>query len=172
MSERKRKGFTLAELLIVVAIIGVLVAISIPIFISQLKKARLATNQANVRAAYAAAIAQMMSEPPENSKYVLYIYSNEAGKIVDTQTPSSLNAGQAVSNTLGVSLLSVIRRTGLSNKSLTDISAWNYKDDTMGGYSNSGNMTPLNKTVFKYWGVAFKNDGKGNYTLLRYYCGA
>ncbi|MCI7328934.1 MAG: prepilin-type N-terminal cleavage/methylation domain-containing protein, partial [Lachnospiraceae bacterium] len=29
MKERKRKGFTLAELLIVVAIIGVLVAISI-----------------------------------------------------------------------------------------------------------------------------------------------
>lgn len=30
---KKKKGFTLAELLIVVAIIGVLVAISIPIFI-------------------------------------------------------------------------------------------------------------------------------------------
>ncbi|MBR1856289.1 MAG: prepilin-type N-terminal cleavage/methylation domain-containing protein [Oribacterium sp.] len=52
-----KKGFTLAELLIVVAIIGVLVAISIPIFTSQLKKARLATNQANARAAYAAAMA-------------------------------------------------------------------------------------------------------------------
>ena len=52
-----KKGFTLAELLIVVAIIGVLVAISIPIFTTQLKKARLATNKANARAAYAAAIA-------------------------------------------------------------------------------------------------------------------
>ena len=52
-----KKGFTLAELLIVVAIIGVLVAISIPIFTNNLKKARLATNQANARAAYAAAMA-------------------------------------------------------------------------------------------------------------------
>ena len=35
---KNEKGFTLAELLIVVAIIGVLVAISIPIFTSQLEK--------------------------------------------------------------------------------------------------------------------------------------
>ena len=35
-----KKGFTLAELLIVVAIIGVLVAVSIPIFTAQLEKAR------------------------------------------------------------------------------------------------------------------------------------
>lgn len=38
--KNKNKGFTLAELLIVVAIIGVLVAVSIPIFTSQLAKAR------------------------------------------------------------------------------------------------------------------------------------
>jgi type II secretory pathway pseudopilin PulG len=39
----------------VVAIIGVLVAISIPIFHAQLRKARLATNKANARAAFSAA---------------------------------------------------------------------------------------------------------------------
>lgn len=46
------KGFTLAELLIVVAIIGVLVAISIPIFSHQLHKARVAIDWANVRSYY------------------------------------------------------------------------------------------------------------------------
>ncbi len=53
--KKNKKGFTLSELLIVVAIIGVLVAISIPIFHAQLRKARLAANQANGRAAFSAA---------------------------------------------------------------------------------------------------------------------
>ncbi|MCI6638206.1 MAG: prepilin-type N-terminal cleavage/methylation domain-containing protein [Bilifractor sp.] len=53
--KNSKKGFTLAELLIVVAIIGVLVAISIPIFTSQLEKSRDAVTLSNIRAAYAEA---------------------------------------------------------------------------------------------------------------------
>ena len=53
----RRKGFTLAELLIVVAIVGILVAVSIPIFSSQLEKSREATDLANMRAAKALAVA-------------------------------------------------------------------------------------------------------------------
>lgn len=53
MKKLNKKGFTLAELLIVVAIIAVLVAIAIPVFNSQLEKAREATDAANLRAAYA-----------------------------------------------------------------------------------------------------------------------
>lgn len=49
---KKEKGFTLAELLIVVAIIGVLVAISIPVLSTQLHKARVATDWANLRSYY------------------------------------------------------------------------------------------------------------------------
>ena len=58
-----KKGFTLAELLIVVAIIGVLVAISVPIFTAQLHKATLATNQANARSAKAAIITAYLEDP-------------------------------------------------------------------------------------------------------------
>ena len=53
MKKTNKKGFTFAELLVVVAIIAVLVAIAIPIFSSQLEKAREATDAANLRAAYA-----------------------------------------------------------------------------------------------------------------------
>ena len=60
---KNEKGFTLAELLIVVAIIGVLVAISIPIFTAQLEKSRDAVTVANLRSAYAEASALMLSEP-------------------------------------------------------------------------------------------------------------
>ncbi len=55
MKKMNRKGFTMAELLIVVAIIAVLVAIAIPIFTTQLEKARESTDLANIRAAYAEA---------------------------------------------------------------------------------------------------------------------
>jgi len=48
-----RKGFTLAELLVVVAIVAVLTAIAIPVFAGALEKSREATDLANIRSAYA-----------------------------------------------------------------------------------------------------------------------
>lgn len=51
--KKNNKGFTLAELLIVVAIIAVLTAIAIPVFTTQLEKSREATDASNIRAAYA-----------------------------------------------------------------------------------------------------------------------
>ena len=60
--KKTKTGFTVAELLIVVAIIAVLVAISIPIFTSQLEKSREATDLANVRSAYAAVMTAALTE--------------------------------------------------------------------------------------------------------------
>ena len=62
INRENKKGFTLAELLIVVAIIGVLVAVSIPIFTAQLEKSRESVDEANIRDAYAVCVASALSE--------------------------------------------------------------------------------------------------------------
>lgn len=56
----------------VFAIIGVLVAISIPIFTSQLEKAREATDLANIRSAYAECSTAVLLESKDNVNGVKY----------------------------------------------------------------------------------------------------
>ncbi|MBE6910465.1 MAG: prepilin-type N-terminal cleavage/methylation domain-containing protein [Ruminococcaceae bacterium] len=58
--KKNNKGFTMAEMLIVVAIIAVLIAIAIPTFGAQLKKAQFATDEANIRSKYAELVADAM----------------------------------------------------------------------------------------------------------------
>ena len=64
-----KKGFTLAELLIVVAIIAVLVVIAIPIFTKQLERSREATDLANVRSAYAEVMTAAASNDTSSPVY-------------------------------------------------------------------------------------------------------
>ena len=59
--KKNRKGFTLAELLAVVAIIAVLVAIAIPVFTSATKKAEEAVEVANARSVYGEAMVEYVS---------------------------------------------------------------------------------------------------------------
>ena len=59
--KKNNKGFTLAELLIVVAIIAVLVAIAIPVFTNQLEKSKEATDAANVRSAIATLVTEYLT---------------------------------------------------------------------------------------------------------------
>ena len=58
---KNSKGFTLMEMLIVVAIIAILIAIAIPSFTSQLEKARESADIANIRSAYAEAMAKHLT---------------------------------------------------------------------------------------------------------------
>lgn len=97
-AKENKKGFTLAELLIVVAIIAVLVAISIPIFTSQLEKSRDAVTIANVRAAYAQACADYLSDTTKSGKAATIdetvvfkgVQSGFSG--LETQLPISIGA--------------------------------------------------------------------------------
>jgi type IV pilus assembly protein PilA len=70
MKKMNKKGFTLAELLIVVAIIAVLVAIAIPVFTAQLEKSREATDVANIRSAYAGLVSEYLLNPAAKSATV------------------------------------------------------------------------------------------------------
>lgn len=123
VNKNNRKGFTLAELLIVVAIIAVLVAISIPIFHAQLRKARLAANQANGRAAFSAAEAAYLdyvaehgsikaNSKTENYDSVTYTYFPAAGKgILNFQISPGANQW--------------IVSSGKKICTNTDVSSWN-----------------------------------------------
>ena len=87
LKKMNKKGFTLAELLIVVAIIAVLVAVSIPIFTSQLEKAREATDEANLRAAYGEATADLLTGQVDGTDIdykTTYYYDTTTGKITTT----------------------------------------------------------------------------------------
>ena len=78
-----KKGFTLMEMLIVVAIIAVLVAIAIPTFTGSLAKANAATDLANIRSGYASAQIKAMTETvTDGTKF----YLQKDGSVAPTGT--------------------------------------------------------------------------------------
>lgn len=84
---KNSKGFTLMEMLIVVAIIAVLVAIAIPTFTTSLNKARVATDEANIRSGYASVMADILDKK----------YNVESGS--ETNVTYFLNKDGSVSET-------------------------------------------------------------------------
>ena len=91
--KKNNKGFTLAELLIVVAIIAVLVAIAIPVFTNQLEKSREATDLANIRSGYAAAMTQYLDDGTQDIDVPVTAQQTIAGWITDNHTLSAAIGG-------------------------------------------------------------------------------
>ena len=93
MKKQNQKGFTLAELLIVVAIIAVLVAIAIPVFTKRLEASRETTDIANLRAAYAAAqVAALSNEFGSTTEW--WFDPNSATGLVSGGAPAAAKMGK------------------------------------------------------------------------------
>ncbi len=90
---KKTGGSTLNEMLIVVAIIAILVAVSIPMVNANLEKAREATDAANERAAKSAAMIQYLMEPPTTAPAdgkVYYDYGADGTVIAGTSASAPI----------------------------------------------------------------------------------
>ncbi len=105
---KNRKGFTLMEMLIVVAIIAILVIIAIPTFNSALAKARAATDVANIRSGYAAALVEAMTNGVDktdtnNTYYLLKdgSVSNAAADATNRYTTQGESKNATPNTTIG-----------------------------------------------------------------------
>ena len=110
-----KKGFTLAELLVVVAILAILVAVSIPIFSGKLDEARTSTDLANERAAKAAAVVEYLSS--QITTDTSYVYDAKNGTV--NTTNNMTNGYNQTTGTTSVSKMSD-KDSGIVKIDITD----------------------------------------------------
>ena len=86
-----KKGFTLAELLIVIAIIAILVAVAVPVFSSQLTKAKTAVIDANARAIKAQVTAEMLTDDSWTNLTEAKYYVDKTGNVTKGTTAPTVD---------------------------------------------------------------------------------
>lgn len=110
---KNKKGFTLIEMLVVVAIIAILVAITVPAVSGALEKAREATDAANLHSAKAVAtICAMNGKLSDATTDIVagttYYYDIDKGKVV---TNANKPSGQGQSATYKGEVIEVVFAT-------------------------------------------------------------
>ncbi len=133
MKETKRNhaGFTLAELLIVVAIIGVLIAVAVPMFGAQRERANIAVDQSTMRNAYAYFIAEALTDNVEDGKDYFYDLASQ-------------------------SIVPAVTRPAGYGRAKTDASHWWSGVGTASGSPNNGTAAPLLLTMDENGSVTFR----------------
>ena len=89
MNKMNKKGFTLIEMLVVIAIIAVLVSIIIPVVGNSTVKASAATNAANLRSVVAAVSIKYMEDP---AAFTAASYTGTNGKLTLPTKSDGTNA--------------------------------------------------------------------------------
>lgn len=100
--KKNRKGFTLMEMLIVVAIIAILIAVAIPTFSSALTKAKLATDEANLRALKGLIITEYLTEGTLTTSEQ-FLSADGSSVVSASGMPSQSDSGNYISYTCSVS---------------------------------------------------------------------
>ena len=93
LEARGYKGFTLMEMLIVVAIIAILVAIAIPVFTSQLNRAKVEADVANIRSGYALVAVEVMTDTTIDNSTTTTFGLNADGTVAKNKTGNFLTQG-------------------------------------------------------------------------------
>ena len=153
----KNGGFTLVEMLIVVAIIAILIAVSIPLVGSTLERAREATDAANERAFKGALVSgyllsdggmteddMTIIKPSNDTEKNIYVYDAANGKVVEkTKSPtvygkSKAGAGSSEADCAGKVLYGKVTTAGdvviqwsSVNTNIADVVAGNLVSDKL-----------------------------------------
>lgn len=160
---RHRKGYTLAELLIVVAIIGILVAISVPIFTSQLRKAKVGVDQANARAAKGAMVTYILTDELDSLAVgdTITLYYDAATGLVSTSSDSIAPYGET-SNATANDNIEGVTTTGSEGLDLTTlIVGGTFKYDGTEIVNDDGSVT-LSTLIGDQISLFWSTPGAGN----------